>query len=66
MLNDYRRDVEVDRCLGKHNPLSSGAMRYGALKEELDRRAASVASPIIDTIVAESNGSVTEGYWWID
>lgn len=67
MLNDYRRDQEVDRCVGKYNPVAAGAFDYESERIALQKNVDDVESPLLDAVVSKSgDGSGTEGYWWID
>lgn len=40
MIEDYRRDVQIDAALGKYNPVASGAFDYETIREDLQQRIA--------------------------
>lgn len=61
MVNDYARDVSLDRMLGKHNPVASGAWNYEAIVRELQRHIEVVDCPHMDDIMASDEGA--DGYW---
>ncbi len=39
MLEDYRRDQEIDKVSGKYNPLNAGTMEYETEKNRLEKAA---------------------------
>ncbi len=51
MLTDYNRDVELDRSLGKYNPIGAGDWSYEEKAEELLASIAAIDCPDMDEIV---------------
>ena len=61
MVIDYARDVELDRKLGKHNPVSTGAFDYVTIRRDLEQRIAAVECPEMEGIVRDFD---TQDAWW--
>ncbi len=61
MVNDYVRDVTVDRVLGKHNPVATGAWDASELIERLTAQVNAVRSPEMDAIFSLEAGTLN---WW--
>ena len=51
MICDYERDVEEDRKLGKHNPISAGTLDFEEQKSDLIGRIKSVQCDEMDAIL---------------
>ena len=51
MLADYNRDVELDRSLGKYNPIGAGDWNYEEKLEELLANVEAVECPEMDEII---------------
>ncbi|MFW5776408.1 MAG: hypothetical protein ACOCZB_03885 [Spirochaetota bacterium] len=64
MVVDYQRDREIDRALGKYNPVASGAWNAEALIAQLRARIRQIACPEMDEIMTEEDG--TEEWWVLD
>lgn len=61
MVNDYGRDVDLDRMLGKHNPIGSGAWNLDSLRSELQSTIDSIDCEEMDRVVA--SGAGTNNFW---
>ncbi len=62
MVMDYRRDIQIDTAIGKHNPVATGAFDYDTIYRDLRRTIEATPCPEMDTIL--SVGDVgTRGYW---
>lgn len=61
MVRDYARDASLDRMLGKHNPIGSGAWDYDALVAQLTGYIDAVDCPRMDEIMDSDAG--TESWW---
>lgn len=64
MVIDYARDGELDRKLGKHNPVSTGAFDYVTIRRDLEQRIAAVECPEMEGIVR--NPETQDGWWGFD
>ena len=61
MVLDYARDVEVDRAVGKYNPVAAGAWDADAIIANLRDRIRSVDCPEMDAIM-DAEDDVEN--WW--
>lgn len=61
MVHDYARDVAVDRIIGKHNPVGTGAWDGDAMIAGLRAEIAAHECPAMDEIM--DSESDTDGYW---
>lgn len=61
MLEDYKRDVHIDKAINKYNPIEAGAFRYEETKRELEENISAVDCPGMDQIFASDIG--TRGFW---
>ncbi len=61
MITDYKRDVDLDRMIGKHNPIGSGAWDFESTREELQRDIDAVDSPDMDHVFR--NDASVENWW---
>ncbi len=62
MIEDYKRDIQIDAALGKHNPVATGAFDYDQIHDELQRRVEAVDCPAMDAFLALEDVG-TMGYW---
>ena len=62
MVDDYQRDITIDKMLGKHNPVASGAFDYTETRADLIRRIETVDCPALESIYAEDLMG-TRGGW---
>ena len=51
MIWDYERDVDEDRKLGKHNPISAGTLDFEEQKSDLIGRIESIQCDEMDAIL---------------
>lgn len=63
MLEDYKRDIEIDEVLGKYNPVASGAVEYAATKERLLTAIRAVDCLAMDQIMDEYGPIGPDGFW---
>ncbi len=61
MLDDYKRDVQIDAALGKYNPVASGAFDYEAVRTELIRRIEAGCTVAVDKY--DEIGPIVRGPW---
>ena len=61
MVIDYARDVELDRKIGKHNPVSTGAFDYLTIRRDLEQKIAAVECPEMESILRNPD---TQDGWW--
>ncbi len=64
MVVDYSRDMGIDRVLGKHNPIASGAWDAEEMTTELRMRIAAIDCPQMEAIMGSSEGDEGTEDWW--
>ncbi|MFP4377974.1 MAG: hypothetical protein ACLFP4_13105 [Spirochaetales bacterium] len=64
MVNDYARDVEIDRTLGKHNPIATGAWNLDDIRGELERIIETTDAPALDEMNFDDVETMTFWTWW--
>lgn len=63
MVIDYKRDRDVDRVLGKYNPVAAGVWDADAIINDLRTTIDSIECPEMDATVYGDGGDGPEGYW---
>lgn len=61
MLADYKRDVELDRSMGKYNPIGAGDWNYDEKYAELMSNVTAIECPEMDEIVEVHT---IMNHWW--
>ena len=62
MVTDYRRDVELDKGIGKYNPVAAGVWDSDAVVGQLESIIKKTESPELDRIVY-GDGAGTDNFW---
>ncbi len=63
MVDDYRRDVDIDQSIGKYNPVAAGVWDAESIAEELEAIIEATESPELDHIVYGDGGGTTQDWW---
>jgi len=61
MVIDYKRDVELDRAIGKYNPVADGKLDADAEIARLRERISEISCPEMEEIYASDVSP--QGYW---
>ena len=64
MVTDYKRDIELDKAIGKYNPIGDSSFDFPSIQKELIEKVNNVSCPEMDEIYFYDDGGMgTEAYW---